>query len=331
MPNLEVFEKFPKLYHYTTMEGLEGILTSQAFHASHIAYLNDHQETKALRAELSNHVRILVKDIYAHIAARNPLFPEAMQKEFGSADGAIDRETQVIIDTLYKVTYEPYSDRALSLNPFVISFCAHENDYEANNGLLSQWRGYGNETGAALVFDTAKLWELMKEDSDEFLYEPIFFAETEYADDEFSLDEAYPDFAEALNLCIPSLFKERNPDIKPLFMPFLRASCTLKHQGFSEEKEVRAVFVPISQSTFDSSKHQDREWFEKNRHKKVKTVMHRSGLVPYISVFDNPKQSLPIERIIIGPGRNSSIWLPRIERYLQNSDILVTCSETPLL
>ncbi len=47
--------------------------------------------------------------------------------------------------------------------PYICSFCNHagDNEYERNNGLLSQWRGYGGEGRFALVFDTSGLDRLL--------------------------------------------------------------------------------------------------------------------------------------------------------------------------
>ena len=40
----KVSDKYKELYHYTSAEGLQGIIQSQQLWATHIHYLNDHKE-----------------------------------------------------------------------------------------------------------------------------------------------------------------------------------------------------------------------------------------------------------------------------------------------
>jgi hypothetical protein len=64
---------------------------------------------------------------------------------------------------LVNILYEKIFENSL-VEPFIASFCSHTTDqsYEQENGLLSQWRGYGNDGGFCIVFDTAALLTLLE-------------------------------------------------------------------------------------------------------------------------------------------------------------------------
>jgi Protein of unknown function (DUF2971) len=331
MNDVDVYKKFPELFHYTTMSGLEGILTSQSLHATHIAHLNDREETRVIRPKLRKHIEPLMTSIYERIAKEKPDHTKAIIERFGSKERAISHETHVFEETLYKVTYEHYSDDAVCVDPYVVSFCAHKKNYEKRNGLLSQWRAYGKNIGAAIVFDAHALWELMLAESEKFIYEPFFLAEVSYADENFCLENDFPDFVVGLNEIVPKLFFSADVSIASLFIPYLRASCTLKHQGFSEENEIRAIFAPLTQRTWDAHKEDGANLAEEYKNKGIKEVLKKSGFVPYLNLFDSAEHVLPIKRIVIGPGRNSGMWLPRIQRAVRGSKIEVYCSDTPLI
>ena len=43
-----------------------------------------------------------------------------------------------------------------------------EKEYHRNNGMLSQWRGYGGRDCVAIVFETSGLEKLMQREREEF-------------------------------------------------------------------------------------------------------------------------------------------------------------------
>lgn len=50
----EIAKKHPYLYHYTTLEGLKGILETQTLWATHFEFLNDSSELSTFKDILSN-------------------------------------------------------------------------------------------------------------------------------------------------------------------------------------------------------------------------------------------------------------------------------------
>ena len=134
------------LYHYTTQEGMLGIIKEGALWASHIFFLNDSNE-------LIEPLRIASETIEEY---RTKL----TEKEMQTKKEEIDRIS----------AYNSYSG-CLFFKMFVTSFC--------NNGdLLSQWRGYGTYGSAyAIGFNREKLKEII--DSNNFRLLPCEYLDKE--------------------------------------------------------------------------------------------------------------------------------------------------------
>lgn len=125
------------LYHYTTMAGALGIISSKQIWAAHIKYLNDSTEFE------------LAKAVGVEVA-------ESLLK---SSDSGADRKLWFEIANGIK---------AAGINICVASF-SEEGD------LLSQWRGYASPGGCSLGFDHEFLSSVAAVDSWRFLpciYEP---------------------------------------------------------------------------------------------------------------------------------------------------------------
>jgi len=117
----------PKIiYHYTTAEGLLGILNEKALWATKIHYLND-------ATELVEPIRI-AKKILEELSAKADKY-------------SIECTMQRMLSDIFE--WE-------SINTCVVSFCA-------KGDLLSQWRAYGvSSSSYSIGFDSAKLTEAIK-------------------------------------------------------------------------------------------------------------------------------------------------------------------------
>jgi hypothetical protein len=59
--------------------------------------------------------------------------------------------------------YDTMSRPSAPLVPYIVSFCTHARDaYAREQGLLSQWRGYGGGGGYCIVLDTAAMVDLLQ-------------------------------------------------------------------------------------------------------------------------------------------------------------------------
>lgn len=114
----------------------------------------------------------------------------------------------------------------------VYVFCLSEHDKDDNDGLLSMWRGYGqNGNGVALVFNSASL--TMVEIS------PLLIGQVKYASDKDRLDE----LTRLLNEWAELTAQLKPPDDQLHVAAFMALhllvsfALTSKHEGFSEERE----------------------------------------------------------------------------------------------
>lgn len=125
------------LYHYTTMAGVLGIVSTKTIWATHIKYLNDSMEFE------------LAKNIGVEVA-------ESLQKASTS-----DPDRRI------------WRDVIRGINKAGINICVAS--FSEQGDLLSQWRGYASPGGCSLGFDHAFLASAAAVDSWRFLpcvYDP---------------------------------------------------------------------------------------------------------------------------------------------------------------
>jgi hypothetical protein len=203
----------PLLAHYTSLENIERILDSERLWLSNPLLMNDLEE---VRFGVLNGMEIIRSSKDLHDAldsdSRRSAFFDAIEDafdEYGNED---------VIDL------------------YVICFSVHTKDN--SDGILSMWRGYGNQgKGAAIVFDTSKLpvpdetpltlggvWYATKEERKEKITQKIISLS------EFITANHIPD--EYLGAAARELFKRLC-----LFAVFS------KHVGFREENEWRLVYL----------------------------------------------------------------------------------------
>lgn len=114
------------------------------------------------------------------------------------------------------------------------------------------------------------------------------------------------------------------PPAEQAFQSFVSCITRYKHQGFKEEKEVRIAAILLD-SNFD----------ETTRMEKERKFRQRDGkLIPYIELFRNPGQELPIKRIIVGPHKDKECRAEALRIMLRikgRTDIKVTVSDIPFI
>lgn len=119
-------------------------------------------------------------------------------------------------------------------------FCSHvhDNPYEREHGLLSQWRGYGREGRYALVFDTKQLSELLKSEEQQFRYPHLVLADVVYNDSDLDFPEKFKPLIDVLETAFWHTIFERKEDSEavswPLFNSLMNGMIRFKHRGFRE-------------------------------------------------------------------------------------------------
>jgi len=205
--------KRPLLAHYTKVPVLESILRNNEIWFSHPLLMNDPQEV------------IFGLDVGVKLFLAN----EKIKAACGSP-GRFERLKNTFIYWFNKFAKEYLP------NTFVLCFSEHAPD--DNDGLLSMWRGYGDQgRGVAIVFDTAQV--VPRDDS--FL----IIAKVYYGTEKQRIEW----METLLGRCADIIANNAIPDDKLVICSFfifqrlkLFAIFT-KHGGYHEENEWRVVYM----------------------------------------------------------------------------------------
>jgi hypothetical protein len=318
-------EIYKKLYHYTTWEGLQGILETQTLWATNYKFLNDYSEIVLFREKLISFIYPFVLEGYKKLIKQKPKIKQKIHDE-GGLNQVVQHDAEVLINAQY---------RALGNEIYILSFCGEpENPNIAANGLLSQWRGYGTGGGAALVFDTEKLEEILAIEAMSFEYSAVLIADLIYSDDEQKLKEELSDELAILADIAKQFFNHENIkqekiiDSSKGYNPFVSCISRYKHYGFREENEVRVVALPtVIDNEIIKLANEDGVTLkpEKERKFRQKNVQH----IPYIELFHSTDVKLPIEKIIVGPHNEKEARAIELRDILSKTNIEIVCSEIP--
>jgi hypothetical protein len=325
-----VTEEYAELYHYTTAEGLLGIMKSQCLRATNIAFLNDAEErigylNKRMPYVIERSVRSVVNSFWDDPKTRGVI------EQSGGKENSIRSLSDQLIAAI--------KDHLISFDePYVVSFCATKDVNIARDGLLSQWRGYGVDGGYAIVFDTSGLESLLVEENKKHLYLSVYWGDINYYDkangDKASLDEVYENET-MIDKSIANFIRSPRDEnaLAEIYGPITMLSCFTKHWGFHEEKEVRIVAVRAT-SEFAS---EARELGENRPEKCVHHLSRNGVLVPYVNLFEEltlpTSLKLPIKSIIVGPHPEKLKRKQAIEILLKQCGMSaeVTVSDIPYI
>ena len=130
------------LFHYTTANGLIGILSTGELRGTAYYCANDESELAAGRGVLT------------------PLFRKSTHKLIDAKDPCVLTFARRGVDILhYADQFEQHiAGMALGvLSAYITCFCKPTPEEDFHHGLLSQWRGYGSDGGYVLHFSRKKL------------------------------------------------------------------------------------------------------------------------------------------------------------------------------
>ena len=300
-------EDYPELFHYTDAAGLNGIIKTQTLWATHYKYLNDAEEVGHY---FNDRLPNVLKGITTNSNGNN-------------ADEAIEHRITAWRKTLLE------SDDPLA-EPYITSFCKTNDEKVKEHGLLSQWRGYGQRGGYAIVFETSGLMQLLKKESEKN-WGVLLAGDVIYSSDDPK--NIHKEFEEGERVIQNFYLNQNDPESQEnIDFAIMQCACRYKHWGFEEEKEVRIVAIPHNKRTHDYANEED------GITKQQLEFFIRSGTpVPYVALFDGitlpPKKCLPIKRIIVGPHPNKNERVRAVEILLDQYGIKakVSPSEIPYL
>lgn len=331
---LSVSTEHPELFHYTSLQALAGILETNTLWATHADHLNDSSEMKLLWPKLESQFISYLKAAFEAGPGRDPEIREIAERHGGAAKIS-EMDGAMIVNMMRSLLFGSESRPGIGI-PFVTSFTTHEEERHCQNGMLSQWRGYGGDQGVAIVFDSARLENLVHTEKGRFEYMCCLIKPAVYYDErEFNLEVDFPKLSNAMTNYSKDVVygsndgKKERKNREALALNLLPAIGRLKHLAFDEEKECR-IIVGVLHESYGYEVAQ----LEGQRH--VKTFHHRSGScgsIPYIRLFEGLGEELPILRILVGPSRNQSanseVVRELLDRFARGRAIRVQESEIP--
>ncbi len=295
----DVVEAYDCLWHYTTAKGLLGIVESQELWATSIKFLNDLEEfsgffDRRLRALVAAGVRVGADKFNATEAGQRAF------REHGGRD-AVEGE---LIDAFGRAI----TSVTLKLEPYVVSFCG-ATAADSDDGLLSQWRGYGLDGGYALIFDSKGLNELLREEQLNWLFAFGHWGDVDYHVDSSSQCDVHDEsknWEEQVRSTVAEATLARlnggdqTKELERLFDPIVTLATRHKHGGFHEEREVRIVIGALGKDEVSAAQQRG----DRRQGRPVHFTVRDGLLIPHISAFSRPdgsKAKLPIRKVVVGP------------------------------
>ena len=209
----------PLLAHYTSIDTFEKIITNKEIWLSNPLQMNDYEE------------------LVFGIRTGRELFNSS--DEIRAACG--DDLKYEVLSRFFHLSMNHFDNEA---SQDVYTLCFSEHDPDDNNGLLSMWRGYGgNGNGVAIVINSESIPL-----SDGC---PVRFSKVRYGttrEREERTKTLISKFSKIVNDIIKSESirggKKMAMSAHALYLLIVHYSLFLKHNGFDEEKEWRAVYFP---------------------------------------------------------------------------------------
>ncbi len=323
-----VTEVHQELMHYTTGSGLAGIVSSGALWATHALALNDSQEiTHFLDTRLVEIIRDEAVGALSDLV-QNPNIAQKVESD-GGFDEAVEKQTNIVASLL--------RESMLSFHqPHIFSLSAITSDRVRQNGLLSQWRGYGTDGGYAIIFDSSKLEELLNEEIVQHYYQSMQWGDVYYyglPDADQRASEEIADAESVLRAGIRELYRSPKPSsMEQSYDAMITLSCLYKHWGFHEEQEVRVVAIPPNEEVLRLAKQSG----EAREPRRISAMTRGGMLVPYLDLFgtdDGSARKLPIKQVIVGPHPLSPTRRKTVELLLRSHgyEATVCISDIPYL
>jgi hypothetical protein len=284
------------LYHYTSIDGLLGILQSGRLWGTHVAFLNDSQELEYGIETICKVLTDAGDRLLASESDDTSIEPDLTNGGLLKRVGSFIQQNSDMLKP--------------NLGPFVSCL-------SISGDQLSQWRGYGKAGWYALRFDPEKLDSVTHVNSegervrgaDPVLVKVRYRAAFE--DDILQMAYAYVEDMVNLRELEREDEKEdaRGRAWVDLFSKVLEIARQIKHRSFMEEREYR-IITRGNEQFYTPSK---------------------IGLIPRVLVqFD----SGAVKEVMVGPGEFSDLRKLSLERYLDRNrdrypDVNVTLSQVP--
>ena len=265
-----IWDKYPTLYHYTSFDAAKKIIKNQTLWATHYEHLNDSTEFYFFKEIFAP--KIILPRLKEFFVNYKEYIDQEKLALLGELEPYYIEESEILANAMYKAL------QGSSL--FISSFCGeHKEEYSKHNGLLSQWRAYGNPDGCILVFDTQELFNILKSESEKYhgdcgIYEAIY-GENDPILNEATYEKWENDLSDYVANVIKSVYlKQPEADAENAWRPFVGFASSYKHPAFHEEKEARIAILNL---TFGGEG------------KEAWPTQKRGESIEYIELFSSPE------------------------------------------
>ncbi|WP_405728354.1 DUF2971 domain-containing protein [Anaerotignum sp.] len=294
-------KKGEKLYHYTTAEGVRGIVENREFMATKSDFLNDKLEFQYAVEVMER----LTEKYIVHASLRERFFSRLQQ----------EIERMGIITPVCDVEGECHME---GLSFYVVAFSKLQ-----NNALL--WAEFTDFKGYCLEFDYMKLVEGFQHRV--FLHGTVIYDEKEQMNA----------LLESLLSCIRNLQDSGMTDLEGFFEEDAVVSDASLQKLAEEMAVVVSVYAMFFKKGFFEGEEEYRFVFPPLINElgmaKPKFRLLDQIFLPYIMVeFDRKQESIPMESVMVGAKNNSDIAVRGMKYFLrsQGLDIPVLLSDIPL-
>lgn len=294
-------QKGEKLYHYTTAEGVRGIVENREFAATKSDFLNDKLEFQ------------YAVEVMEHLTETYIVNPSLRERFFSGLQAEIDRLG--IITPACAAEGECVED---GLSFYVVAFSKLQ-----NNALL--WAEFTDFKGYCLEFDYEKLVEGFR--NRVFLHGTVIYDEEEQTNG----------LLESLLSCIRSLQEEGMTDLGGFFEEESEISDASLQKLIEEMAVVVSVYAMFFKKNFFAGEEEYRFVFPPFLYdaaqQKPKFRLLDQIFLPYIMVeYEGKREGVPLESVMVGAKNNSDIAVRGMRYFLQSQGlhIPVLLSDIPL-
>jgi hypothetical protein len=288
----ETMSRHPDLYHYTSSAAFEGIVGSQSLWCSHYAEMLDQDEIRLMR-------RLLPSAVAPRMDALIETKFNRKMRRLWNASGRGAQTASDLVDSLYGATFDGKADFS-ALDAYLFSFSTHadDSDFDREHGIRSQWDSYAGLWGYCLVFDIQKLARLLEQEGRRSYWAWLMLEPVRYANR--PIEQIFPELVDGLADTLRQFMSGiRVPEVAA--SQFLVGTTLLKGSSYSSEREVRIVAIPGTEKAAKFAAKEYPDDFDATLPTpEIKTRLgtHRR----YVSLFEGSGVTLPIKRVIVGPG-----------------------------
>jgi hypothetical protein len=287
-----------KIYHYTTAEGLKGIIENKEFWVTKSDFLNDRLEFQYATEIVTEMCKLYIKNSQMYSIFINYVTDEIHR---------LSDDKNCLLNGYYVISFSKKQDSALLWSEYS-DFMGYCMEFDFEKLLLGIEKTESIFWHGAVIYDKEQQIECLKETLMTLIED---FKEEGYKD----LDKLFDVESNVSNDSL-KILAENIAIVCSVYTMFFKKEC------FSGEEEYRFVFSAFHERNSELGKLKIMNFREK-----------KQLLIPYIIVkYRDNDEPIQVESILVGPKNNSDLAIKGIEYFLRKEkvDIPVYESDIPL-